>query len=133
MPQLLVLGGNIARWVLEIEEMQIVNEGVDFTFLYFTLAVWFLTVVLNTIVITMLWEKSTIINQYMMLDCTVSIIYSSLATFQQSPYYMGLNLEMYCIPHMIVLNACIHFNRILPVIIAFYRCVNLNMLYMSLL
>ena len=121
MPELVVLGGNIARWVLELEEVEIVNKAVDFTFLYLTIPVWVLTVVLNMIVITMLWENMTTINLYMILDCTVSIVFSSLSTFQQSPYYVGLNLDMYCIPHMILLNTCIYLNRILPIIIAFYR------------
>ena len=121
MPELVGLGGNIARQVLELEEMEMVNEDVDFSFLYLTLPVWILTVVLNMIVITMLWEKMTTINQYMILDCMVSILYSSLSTFQQSPYYVGLNLDMYCIPHMILLSTCMQLNRILPVMIAFFR------------
>ena len=121
MPQFVMLGSNFTMWVLQPEEMEIVNEGVGFRFMYLTIPVWFLTVVLNMIVILMLWKKMAIINQCMILDCLVSIVYSSLSTFQQSPYYLGLSLELYCIPHMILLSTCMQSNRILPITIAFYR------------
>ena len=122
MLELVMLGGNFTRGVLETEEMEIVNEGVEFRFMYLTIPVWFFTVALNVVVMSMLlWEKMEIINQCMILDCLVSIVYSSLSTFQQSPYYVGINLELYCIPHMILLSSCMQSNRILPITIAFYR------------
>ena len=126
MAELVVLGGiAVTRSVIEVEETEVVNQAVEFGFMFLTIPVWFLTVVMNMSVIMLLWRNMTIVNKYMILDCLVSIMYSSLSSFQQSPYYVGLNLEVYCIPHMVLLSFCMQSNRLLPVIIALYRLVNM--------
>ena len=121
MSGMVVLEVNISKQVLELEEMEVVNEVMDGGFLYLTIPVWFLTVLLNTSVVMILWENMTPINKFMILDALISILYSSLSTFQQSPYYMGLSLDVCCIPLMIMLSTCMQANRILPSIIALYR------------
>ena len=112
--------------MVNLLDTEIVNEGVDWWFMYFTIPVWVVTLLLNLCVITMLWENKTMINQYMILDCSVSVVYSSLSTFQQSPYFVGLSSDVFCIVHMTLLMCCTQANRLLPIIIALYRWVNTN-------
>ena len=122
----IVLGGLITNRMVKLENTEIVNEGVDWWFMYFTIPVWVVTLLLNLSVITILWENKTIINQYMIFDCLVSMVFSSLATFQQSPYFVGLNSDVFCIVHMTVLMTCTQANRLLPIMIASYRWGNTN-------
>ena len=123
----LVLGGNVTKMVEELENMELVNNAVDWWFMYFTIPVWVVTLLLNLSVIMMLWENKTMINQFMILDCSVSMVYSSLSTFQQSPYFVGLDSDVFCIVHMTVLMSCTQSNRLLPILIASYRLGNTNM------
>ena len=81
-----------------------------------------LTGLLNLLVVMMLWEnRKTIINQMMILDCTNSILYSCMSTFQQSPYYMGLDMDVYCIAHHGILHTAMMANRLFPIAIVLYR------------
>ena len=114
----IAIGGTLA--ILEIENMEIVNRRVELSFMCFTVPVWLLIVLLNSSVIMKLWKsKQTIINQFMLLDCAVSILYSSLSTFQQSPFYG--DMEVYCIFNLGILMTCMMSNRILPVAIVLFR------------
>ena len=79
---------------------------------------------LNMSVLMMIWKKEkTIVNQLMKLGCLVNIIYSSLGTFQQSPYYRSMGLEVYCFPHLMISFTAVVFNRLLPVAIVVFRYV----------
>ena len=114
----IVIGETLA--ILKIEKMEIVNTRVELSFMFFTVPAWLIIVLLNSSVIMMLWKnKQTIINQFMLLDCAVSILYSSLSTFQQSPFYG--DMEVYCIFNLGILMTCMMSNRILPVAIVLFR------------
>ena len=107
---------------VEIENTEIVNRKLEFSFMYFTVTMCMVTLVLNMSVLMILWKtEKTIVNQLMMLDCFVNIMYSLLSTFQQSPYYRGLGVEVYCYPHLVLMLASIIFNRMLPVAIVVFR------------
>ena len=107
---------------LEAEETNPVNQAVEFSFLWFTVPVWLLHVLLHMSVMIMLRkEQMTMINQLMMMDCIVSILYSSLSTFQQSPFYRGLEVGVYCIAHVGILQSCVMATRLAPLAIGLLR------------
>ena len=108
--------------VIGIENTEIVNKKLEFNFLYFTIPMGLITTVLNMSVLMMLWEKEkTLVNQLMMIDCIMNILFTFLYTFQQSPYFRGLDLEVYCYFHQIIAFCCVQFNRLCPVAIAVFR------------
>ena len=115
-------GGNMNNIYFGIEENKIVNKSHQFSFLFFTIPVCVGTILLNTGVMMILRnEEKTIVNQLMILDSMVNIVSTFLVTFQQSPYFRGLGVQAYCYPNLVVVTACIIFNRLLPVSIAVFR------------
>ena len=107
---------------ITFENTLIVNRKVEFSFMSFTIPLCLATLLLNMRVLMLLWKKEkTIINQMMVVDCSVNILCSSMGTFTQSPYYRGMGLDVYCYPHMVLSFALIILNRLLPVAIAVFR------------
>ena len=107
---------------IALENTKILSKKIELSFLYFTIPMCLVTLLLNMSVLMMLWKKEkTIVNNLMKFDCIVNIINSCLGTFQQSPYYRSLGLEVYCYPHMMLTYASGVFNRLLPVAIVGYR------------
>ena len=105
-----------------IEDTEIMNRKIEFSFMVFTIPMYAVTLLLNMSVLMILWKKEkTIVNQLMKLDCIVNIMYSSLGTFGLSPYYRGIGLEVYCSPHMALSYATLVCNRLLPVAIVVFR------------
>ena len=105
-----------------MENTEIMNKEIEFSFLFLTIPMCMVTVLLNMRVLRMLWKKEmTIVNNLMTLDCIVNIIISGFGTFQQSPYYRSLGLEAYCYPHIMLAYASGAFNRLLPVAIVVFR------------
>ena len=105
-----------------LENTIMMNKNMEFSFLFLIIPICLATFILNLCVIMTLWKtEMTIVNQLMSLECLVNIFYTLLGTFQQSPYYRGLDLEIYCIPHLVLSNAFVLFNRLLPVAIAVFR------------
>ena len=105
-----------------IEKTEIINRKFPFSFMFLTIPTCMVTVLLNMSVLMILSKKEkTMVNHLMKLDCIVNIMYSSLGTFQQSPYYMGLGLEVYCYPHLMLSVTFVVFNRLLPVAIVVFR------------
>ena len=103
-------------------DTDIMNTGNELSFMVFALPVCFSTFVLNLTVIVMIWKKEkTIVNQLLTIECTVSILYSFLGTFQQSPFYTGLGHELYCYPHLLLVTLLLVCNRLLPVAIVVFR------------
>ena len=120
---ILYVGGDIKYANIGIESTQIVNKSYfEFEHMFITITICLMTIVLNMAVMKILWkEEKTIINQLMILDSMVNIVSTFLVTFQQSPYFRGLGVQAYCYPNLVVVTACIIFNRLLPVSIAFFR------------
>ena len=107
---------------IALENTEIMNKKFEFSFLLLTIPMCMVTLVLNTSVLMMLWKtEKTIVNQLMKIDCIVSIMFSSLGTFQQSPFFRSLGLEVFCFPHIMLTYASGIFNRLLPVAIAVFR------------
>ena len=107
---------------IPFESTEMINEKIEFSFMFLTIPMCTVTLLLNMSVLRMLWKKEkTIVNNLMKLDCIVNIINSCLGTFQQSPYYRSLGLEAYCYPHMMLTYASGGFNRLLPVAIVVFR------------
>ena len=112
------LGGSLASF--EIVETEVVSS-VQINFMY-TVPMLMVTGLLNLIVIMMLWkDKKTIINKMMILDCTNSIVYCCMSTFQQSPFYMGLGWDVYCNAHLGILLTVMKANRLFPIAIVLFR------------
>ena len=73
-------------------------------------------------VLMMLWKKEkTVVNQLMTIDCIMNILSTSLSTFQQSPYYRGFDVEVYCYINLMLAMCCMVFNRLCPVAIVVFR------------
>ena len=120
---IIYLGGEVISTAnIVVENTVAMNRQFGFSFMIFTISVCLGIILVNLSVIKILWkEERTIVNQLMMLDSMVNLVYSSLATFQQSPYYRGLGLEVYCFPHLMLSFATLIFNRLLPVSIVVFR------------
>ena len=119
---ILYVGGNIKYAKLGIENTQIINKSYEFGFMFFTIPIFLVNVVLNMAVMKILWkEENTIINQLMMLDSMVNIVYSSLGTFQQSPYFRGMDLQVFCYPFLVLTFFSLSINRLMPVTIVIFR------------
>ena len=107
---------------IAIEKTELVNIEIEASFMIFTIPMCMMTLLLNMSVVKILWKKEkTIVNQLMMLDGMVNIVFASLGTFQQSPYYRGLEWLFYCYPHLMLTYASGICNRLLPVAIGVYR------------
>ena len=107
---------------IAIENTEFMNSKFELSFMLLTMPILMATLLLNLSVIVVIWKKEkTIVNQLMTMECIVNISYSSLATFQISPYYRGLELEAYCYPHLMLSITFVIFNRLLPVAIVVYR------------
>ena len=119
----ITLGAQIfSNMEIAVENTEIMNEEIEFSFLFLTIPMCMVTQLLNMSVLMMLWKKEkTNVNNLMKLDCIMNIINSYLGTFQQSPYYRSLGLEAYCYPHMMLTFASVVFNRLLPVAIVMFR------------
>ena len=119
---ILYVGGDIKYAKIGIESTQIVNKSYEFGFMFFTIPICLMTIVLNMAVMKILWkEEKTIINQLMMLDSMVNIVYSFLGTFQQSPYFRGMDLQVFCYPFLVLTSISKIFNRLMPVTIVIFR------------
>ena len=109
---------------IALENTEIMNKKFEFGFLLLTIPMCLLTLALNMSVLMMLWKtEKTIVNQLMKLDCIVNIVFSCLGTFQQSPFFRSLGMEVFCFPHIMLIYATGIFNRLLPVAIAVFRWV----------
>ena len=121
-PDITMRGDQFREAVIVIENTEIVNKKLEFNFMYFTIPLGLITILLNMRVLMMLWkEEKTVVNQLMMIDCIMNILSTSLLTFQQSPYFRGLDVEVYCYFHLLLAFCCVHFNRLCPVAIAVFR------------
>ena len=117
----LFIGGLFNKTLL-VEDAVIVNSNLDPSFMFFTFPVLIVTLLLNICVLIVLWPaESTTVNQLIILDSINDIMFSSLFTFQQSPFYQGLGVEVYCYLHLVIYWTCAMSNRLLPVSIAVYR------------
>ena len=113
---------NLLDGVIEIENTEIMNKKLEFSFMFFTVPSGLLVVLLNMKVLGMLWKKEkTMVNQMMSIDCCVNIMFACLSTFQQSPYFRGLDFELYCAFHLVIHYVGMIFNRLCPLAIVFYR------------
>ena len=119
----ITLGAEIFSNVeIAVENIEIMNKEFEFSFLFLTIPMCMVTLLLNMSVLRIVWKKEqTIVNNLMKLDCIVNIIISCLGTFQQSPYYRSLGLEAYCYPHIMLTFAYGGFNRLLPIAIVVFR------------
>ena len=119
----IIMGGDQFREaVIGIENTEIVNKKLEFNFLGFTIPSGLITALLNMSVLMMLWKKEkTVVNQLMMIDCIMNILSTALSTFQQSPYFRGLDVEVYCYFHLLLSFCCVLYNRLCPVAIAVFR------------
>ena len=119
----IAFGGEIFRQaVAVIEKTEIVNRNMEFSFMYLTIPMGMVTLLLNMSVLMILWTKEkTTVNQLMMMDCIGNIMFSFMSTFQQSPYFRGLGVEVYCYSHMVLSFALPLFNRLLPIAIVVFR------------
>ena len=119
----ILLGSNMfAQTKIILEDTIMMNKNMEFSFLFLIIPICLATLIINLCVLLTIWKtEMTIVNQLMTLECLVNIFYTLLGTFQQSPYYRGLDLALYCIPHMVLSNAFVVFNRLLPVAIAVFR------------
>ena len=121
-PDITMGGDRFRDAVIGIENTKFVNNTVEFNFMYFTIPLGLITILLNMSVLIMLWKKDkTLVNQMMMIDCIMNILYTPLSTFQQSPYFRGLEVEVYCFNHLLLAYCCMLFNWLCPVAIAVFR------------
>ena len=108
--------------IIVLEQMVIVNEKFSYSFLGILIPICLLTLYLNLYMLTVLWKKDkTIVNQLMMAELIINILFSLLGTFQQSSFYRGLDCKIYCYIHLVCKYIFLTFNRLVPVAIAIYR------------
>ena len=117
------LGGDeFDKMFVFIENTEIVNKKLNFNFMFFTIPLGLMTILLNMSVLMILrMKEKTVVNQLMMIDCIISILYIPLSTFAQSPYFRGLDVEVYCYILLLLAYCCMVFNRLCPVAIAVFR------------
>ena len=75
--QVIHLGGeNISYAPIGIENTHIVNKVHEFSFMFFTIPILLETLLINiSVVKTIKKQEKTLVNQLMMLDSTVNIVY----------------------------------------------------------
>ena len=114
--------GEVFNKTIWVEDTVIINRNLDPSFMFFTVPVFLVTLLVNTCVLMIMWPaESTTVNQLIVLDSINDITLSSLSTFHQSPFYRGLGLEFYCSFHLVLYWTCATCNRLIPVSIAVYR------------
>ena len=119
---ILYVGGNIKYAKIGVKSTQIVNKNYGFGFMFFTIPIFLVNVVLNMAVMKILWkEEKTIVNQLMMVDSMVNIVYSLLSTIHHPPYYRGMDLQVFCYPHLVLTVISMIGNRLMPVTIVIFR------------
>ena len=107
---------------LLFEKMEFINENLEVSFMFLTVPSLVITVIFNMILlIKVLTMDRTMINQMMIIESFVNIFYAVFATFQQSPYFRGLNTNLYCLPHLVLCTTLVMANRLLPVAMALLR------------
>ena len=107
---------------VEIENTELVNKTIEYSFMLLTIPMGLLIIILNISVLKKLWKmEKTSSNEMMKLDCIVNIMYAFLCTFQQSPFFRVLEMDIYCFPHIVLSFAFAVCNRLLPVAIVSYR------------
>ena len=108
--------------IIEMVEMEEMNKNYDPSFMLIIIPVCLSTLCLNLQMLFMLWGKEkTIVNQLMITELIINILFSFLGTFQQSSFYRGIDYELYCYTHLICKYVFLTFNRMVPVAIALYR------------
>ena len=108
--------------IIVLEQMEIVNEKFSYSFLGILIPICLLTLYLNLYMLTVLWKKDkTIVNQLMIAELMINILFSLLGAFQQSSFYRGLDCKLYCYIHLVCKYLFLTFNRLIPVAIAIYR------------
>ena len=119
----IVFGGKLFFMVVSvIKDTEIVNKKLEFSFMYFSIVLGLMAVLLNISVLILIWTKEkTTVNQLMMIDCIANIMVASLSMFHKSLYFSGIEVEVYCHVHMILANISININRLCPVAIAVFR------------
>ena len=104
------------------ESTEIVNKKFEYSFMLLTIPSCLLIIILNFSVLNKLWKmEKTTINEMMKLDCIVNILYAFMGTFQQSPFFRVLEMDIFCFPHIVLSFAFTVCNRLLPVAIVSYR------------
>ena len=115
-------GSGNAMELVQIENTEIVNKKFEYSFMLLTIPMCLLILILNISVLKKLWKvEKTTINEMMKLDCIVNILYAFLCTFQQSPFFRVLEMDIFCFPHVVLSFAFAVCNRLLPVAIVSYR------------
>ena len=108
--------------IIVFEQMEMVNEKFSYSFLGILIPICLLTLYLNLYMLAVLWKKDkTIVNQLMIAELIINILFSLLGTFQQSSFYRGLDCKPYCYLHLVCKYLFLTFNRLVPVAIALYR------------
>ena len=117
------VGGKIVNHaVVTLENTEIVNWNLEFSFMYFTVPVFIITLLLNmSVLVTVLKTEKTIVNKLIMVDSIINILLSTISTFMQSPYYRGLGVDVYCSFHLICFFFFTACNRLIPVAIVLNR------------
>ena len=107
---------------VEVENTVNVNNKIEYSFMLLTIPMCLLIIILNISVLKKLWKiEKTTINKMMKIDCIVNILYAFLCTFQQSPFFRVLEMDIYCFPHIVLSFAFAVCNRLLPVAIVSFR------------
>ena len=110
------------KLALIMEKTEIINMNIQFSFMFYLIPIYIITVILNLSVLILLGKsEKTIVNRLMKLDCMISILYATLGSFHQSPFFKGLGWDVFCFSHTMLSYGTVVFNRLLPVAIATFR------------
>ena len=86
------------KLALIMEKTEIINKNIQFSFMFYLIPVYIITVILNLSVLIMLRKsEKTIVNRLMKLDCMISILYAT-----QSPFFKGIGWDVFCFSHTII-------------------------------
>ena len=108
--------------LIEIEKTEVIYAKFEFNFMLITIPTFLVILLLNmSVVMKVLKNEKTIVNQLMMMKYIMNILGSSLLVIQQSPYYRGSGHEEYCYPHLMLVLSSELFSSLLPVAIALFR------------
>ena len=84
------------KLALIMEKTEIINKNIQFSFMFYLIPVYIITVILNFSVLILLGKsEKTIVNRLMKLDCLINILYATLGTFNQSPCFKGLGWDVF--------------------------------------
>ena len=113
---------NISNSIDIMEDMEIINKGVEKHTMLITIVLYIIIAIINAAVLFILFNaEKTVVNILMMLDAIANTILSCLASLKQFPFFTGFAADTFCSAHIVLHLSLAVFNRLVPMAIALFR------------